>query len=157
MKPNVKCRLGLAVMVSLGIVSAQSKLPDGEGKAEFQRICVTCHELSVVTNARMSRERWEGMVDDMATRGALGTDEELDKIVDYLSANFGKDKAPPKVNVNQATAKELSAVLGLSAADAEAIVGYRRKNGNFKDWPDLKKVPDIDMKKLEDNKERIQF
>ena len=157
MKPNVKRWLVVGVIVFPGIVSAQSKLPDGEGKAEFQRICVPCHELSVVTNARLSRERWEGMVNDMATRGAQGTDEELDKIVDYLSANFGKDNPPPKINVNQATAKELSATLGLSAGDAEAIAGYRQKNGKFKDWTDLKKVPDIDMKKLEDNKERIQF
>ena len=76
------------------------------------------------------------MVDDMVSRGAEATDEELDKIVEYLAANFSR----PKIGVNQATAKELASALGLSAEDAEALVRYREKNGNFKEWDDLKKV-----------------
>jgi hypothetical protein len=64
--------------------------------------------------------------------GSEGTDEELDKIVDYLTANFGKDKPGPKVNVNKAAASELVAALGLSKESPEAIVAYCEKNGYCK-------------------------
>ncbi|HEY7855270.1 MAG TPA: hypothetical protein VIC32_02420 [Terriglobales bacterium] len=41
----------------------------------------------------MSREGWLGTVDDMISRGAdISTGDET-KIVDYLTANFGKTAA----------------------------------------------------------------
>ena len=131
----------------------QTQLPEGEGKALVQRVCTKCHGPTEIANARFSRERWNSTVDDMVSRGAAATDEELDKIVEYLSTNLGRTK----IGVNKATAKELAAALGLSAGDAEAIVGYREKNGNFKEWDELKKVPSIDMKKMEANKDRIEY
>lgn len=44
------------------------------------------------------------------------------------------------VNVNQATAKELISVGGLSKYKAHAIVAYRKKHGQFKSLDDLRKV-----------------
>lgn len=146
--------------------SAQSKLPDGPGKALVERTCKKCHAIENITRVRLTPERWGEVIDDMISRGAEGTDEEFDQMVEYLAKNFGRSKAPPadaktsasqKISVNKATAKDLAAGLGLSAEDAEAIVRYREKNGDFKEWQDLKKVPGIDTKKIEDNKDRLEM
>ena len=111
---------------------------------------------------RMSADQWSAVVDDMVGRGAEGTDDDFERIVTYLAAHFGNDKtdgntAAQKVNVNTASAVELTAVLGLSKSDAGTIVKYRTDKGPYKDWADLRKVPDIDLKKLEDQKDRIAF
>ncbi len=45
-----------------------------------------------------------------------------------------------KVDVNKASVKDLSKVKGVSAAQAKAIVAYRKKNGDFKTLDDLKNV-----------------
>jgi competence ComEA-like helix-hairpin-helix protein len=140
-------------------------LPEGKGKAEFERICSQCHAVTVATKLRMNEDGWTGVVNDMVSRGAQGTDDEFDRVVRYLTAHFGPDNpggeskksAPSKVNVNKASEADLSTTLGLSTADAQAIVHYRESSGEFKDWHDLEKVPHIDMKKLAEQKDRIEF
>jgi len=62
-----------------------------------------------------------------------------------------------KVNVNKAAAKDLVSALELSEKEAESIVQYREKNGNFTNWEDLKKVPDLDSKKIEAKKDQLAF
>ena len=37
---------------------------------------------------RMSRTGWEDEVEDMKDRGAIGTDDDFKKIIDYLAKNF---------------------------------------------------------------------
>ena len=157
--------LGCLLSLSLAApVSAQS-LPAGKGRAQFQRICTHCHGSEIVTRLKLSSDQWAGVVDDMVGRGAEGTDDDFELIVNYLSANFGKPKtdsdskeaAGQKVNVNSATAAELTGQLEISTGDADAIVRYRKEKGAFRDWPDLRKVPGIDLKKLEDRKDRLVF
>jgi putative heme-binding domain-containing protein len=70
-------------------VHAQT-LPDGTGRAAFQRICSVCHSVNVATSQRMTRADWSAVVNDMVSRGAQGTSGELESIVNYLSTNFGK-------------------------------------------------------------------
>ncbi|MBV9575116.1 MAG: helix-hairpin-helix domain-containing protein [Gammaproteobacteria bacterium] len=48
--------------------------------------------------------------------------------------------AESKVNLNKASAKELTKVKGINASKAKAIVAYRKKHGDFKSIEDLKKV-----------------
>jgi competence ComEA-like helix-hairpin-helix protein len=127
-------------------------LPEGKGKAQFMRVCGDCHGVNVVIKTTNSPEGWAAVVDDMVSRGAQGTQDDFDLVSKYLAANFG-----PKVNVNKANEKELSTVLGLSAAGAQAIVHYRETAGDIKYWGDLEKVPHLDMKKLADEKNRIAF
>jgi hypothetical protein len=69
------------------------KLPDGPGKSVTERVCTTCHGLENVVRARMTKERWGSVVDDMVSRGATATDSEIDQIIGYLAANFSKPKA----------------------------------------------------------------
>jgi competence protein ComEA len=37
------------------------------------------------------------------------------------------------------------------------VIEYRKKNGDFKSLDDLKKVPDVDAKKLDAKKDRLAF
>jgi competence protein ComEA len=61
------------------------------------------------------------------------------------------------VNVNQATAAELAAVLNLSSEQGQAIVAYREKKGKFKDWHDLVGVPGVQASDIESKKDKLQF
>jgi hypothetical protein len=77
---------------SSGNTKSDLKLPDGPAKALTERVCTPCHGLENVVRARMTRDRWGQVVDDMVSRGASATDAEVDQIVDYLAANFGPAK-----------------------------------------------------------------
>jgi competence protein ComEA len=72
-----------------------------------------------------------------------------------LAKNFGDDA--PKVNVNHEAAKGLQDQLALTDKEAQAIVDYRGKNGDFKTLDDLKKVPGLDGAKIDAKKDRIAF
>jgi competence protein ComEA len=61
------------------------------------------------------------------------------------------------VNVNKATAPQLASGMGLTDTEAAAVVDYRKKNGDFKTIDDLKKVPEVDAKKLDAKKDRLAF
>ena len=52
------------------------------------------------------------------------------------------------VNINTATAEQLELLNGIGPAKAEAIVEYRKKNGNFKTVDDLNNVPGIGDKTM---------
>ena len=155
-----------ATVGASGQKNAQLKLPDGEGKAVFERMCSNCHEIETVTSPRLTEERWANVVDDMIAYGAAGTDAEIEIVIDYLASNFGRDKAPAssskssalrKLNVNTATAKELAVALQLSAEQAKAIVRHREKNGNFKNWQDLKKISELEGKEIAGKKDLLTF
>jgi competence protein ComEA len=60
-----------------------------------------------------------------------------------------------KINLNKATAAELSQLKGIGMKYAERIVQYRDKNGPFKNVEDLLNVQGIGLKTLEKNKDRI--
>ncbi len=108
-------------LVFFAVSTTSPALPPGEGKPIVERMCSSCHALKVVTSKRASPEQWAQLVDQMVSRGAEGTDDEIETVVEYLSKNFGLDTPPPasekpvtsSVNVNQATAAELSAALDL--------------------------------------------
>ena len=57
-----------------------------------------------------------------------------------------------KINLNKATAAELSQLKGIGMKYAERIVEFRDKNGPFKQVEDLLKVQGIGPKTLEKNK-----
>jgi competence protein ComEA len=131
-----------------------SELPAGTGKDTLIRVCSKCHSPDNVIANGQDRTGWENTITKMAGFGAEASDEEFTEILDYLVKNF-----PPAttIHVNQATAAQLGSSLGLSTAEAEAVVAYRKKNGDFKSLDDLKKVPDVDAKKLDDKKDRLAF
>jgi competence protein ComEA len=130
------------------------ELPAGPGKDTLVRICSKCHSPDNVIANGQDRAGWENTITKMAGFGAEGSDEEFTEILNYLEKNF-----PPAttIHVNQATAEQFESSLGLSTTEAEAIIDYRKKNGDFKTLDDLKKVPNVDAKKLDAKKDRLAF
>jgi competence protein ComEA len=136
--------------------SAQAALPEGPGKDQMVKVCGVCHEPQRAASIRLTREGWESTIGDMIARGAKGTDEDFAAILDYLSKNFLGEASKP-LNVNTATSVELESVLLLLRKEAAAVIAYREKNGLFKNVDDLKKVPGIDVKKIDAQKDRLYF
>ncbi len=134
--------------LTLPVLQGQESAP---GKAAFEKVCVSCHEAEAVLGARRTRIGWEQTVEDMAARGAEGSEEQMAAIVDYLTRNFGK------LNVNTAAAAEMEKTLGLASKEAQAIVEYREKNGKIKDFEELKKVPGVNAEKLQAKRGLIAF
>jgi competence protein ComEA len=140
-----------------GSQSAQPELPPGEGRDLLLKTCVGCHQLTVVTSQHKSESKWTDTIIEMRNRGANGSDEDMEQIIHYLTANFGPDSTPAKVNVNSATSADIVVGLLLSKTDADAIVDYRSKNGKYKDIAGLKQVPNLDAAKIDAVKDRIEF
>jgi competence protein ComEA len=141
----------LLLFTAFLIPAAAQDLPAGPGKDVTEKVCSGCHEASIVTGEYKTKAGWAATVDDMAGRGATGTDEEFTAVTNYLARYFGK------VNINKATSQEIQDIAGLTAADADAIIAYRTKNGDFADLASVEKVPGIDTKKVEERKDHIGF
>jgi len=129
---------------------AQS-LPDGEGREVYEAVCGSCHGADIVIGSQGTRARWEDTVDAMKNRGASGSEADFETVVNYLARYFGMS-----VNVNTAAPAELETELGLTAAEAQAIVTARTaaKIANF---DALTKVQGVSAKKLEPLKSRLKF
>ena len=126
------------------------------GKAEAARICTQCHEYERSIAPRQNRAGWQVTLDKMVALGAKGTPKEFDAILDYLATTYpGEDV--PKIKINEARAIELESGLSLARSQAAAIVQYRTQHGDFKSMEDLKKVPGVDMAKIEAKKDRLLF
>lgn len=130
-------------------------LPAGKGKELVENSCGSCHGLDVVVAQHATKDGWSSIVDYMVSRGASGTPEEIQTIVEYLAKNF--PAAAAKTNVNKATSMDLQTQLELTAKDADTIVKYRTDHGNFKDFDSLAKVPGVDASKLTAKKDSIVF
>jgi cytochrome c553 len=57
---------------------------DSEAQALVARACTTCHAVDRVNDARFSADRWRVVTVDMRERGAKITDEELERLVEWL-------------------------------------------------------------------------
>ena len=135
---------------------SQAQLPDGPGLAEMDKLCKNCHELARSVSKRQDRDGWQATMVKMTAFGMKGSEDEHKVIVDYLAAHFGADALPP-INVNEAAAIELESALGLRRSQASALIAHREKHGKFKSIADLKKVPGIDVAKIDAKKDRIAF
>lgn len=60
-----------------------------------------------------------------------------------------------KININTASAEELTQLKGIGSSHAANIIEFREKNGPFKNPEDLIKVPRIGQKTFEKNKDLI--
>jgi competence protein ComEA len=139
--------------------TAHPEMPDGPGRTLVLRTCTKCHTVETVTNQHKDGDAWTDTITKMVGFGAVGTDDEFETILTYLTKNYSPT-APGtnvKIQINKETASQLASHLGLSDKDAAAIVSYREKNGSFKSIDDLKKVPSIDTKKIDDKKDDLSF
>lgn len=136
--------------------AAHPEFPPGDGREITLRICGKCHSPTIVLAYGQKREGWEKTITKMVRLGAVGSDEDYTDIADYLTANF-PPSAIPKIFVNKATDQQFANILGISIDDAKAIIAYRDKNGDFKSIDDLKRVPNVDTKKIDAKKDNLVF
>jgi putative heme-binding domain-containing protein len=106
---------------------AQS-LPEGQGKAEFQHICGNCHSVSIATSQRMTQAQWTGVVNDMVSRGAQGSQQDLDNVTAYLATHFGQG-APPAAGTMPAAEPAVAKETPLSEAEVTRATGLIKANG----------------------------
>lgn len=68
-------------------------------------------------------------------------------------ASFGAFAAP--ININTASAEQLTALNGIGEAKARAIIEYREAHGPFKSVDQLVDVKGIGLKLVEKNREQM--
>jgi competence protein ComEA len=131
--------------------TVESRFPAGPGRDALFKVCKECHGPESVLGQLKTREEWSKTLDEMAGNGASGTDEEWHQILDYLATHYSL------IFVNKATAKELESTLDVAAVAAEAIVSARTEQGALKTIDELKRVPGVDVKKVDARKDRLVF
>jgi competence ComEA-like helix-hairpin-helix protein len=136
------------------IAAMAATMPAGESRELTIRVCAACHEPQRVGSLRLTREGWQDVVAKMVGLGARATDTELAQITDYLATNY-KGEAPKPLNLNSAPAVELESVVGLLRKEAAAWIAYRSKNGPCTKLDDLKKVPGVPFKKIDERRDRL--
>ena len=130
---------------------SQGKLPDDPDTPLFVTLCHDCHDAANILARRRTMAEWEDVITKMIEKGLKAEDRDLETVFAYVSRHYGK------VFINRAPTDELIAVLTITQKDADAIVAYRKAGGTFTDFESLKKVPGLDLKKLEDKRDAIAY
>lgn len=116
----------------------------------LQMVCTQCHVLELVRDTPRSYDAWHQTVQDMVDRGATGTDQQFEDIMDYLHRTL------TTIDVNNADADELHIVLGVSDKTAQAII-KRRAQRKFTSLADLESVPGTNAATLKGKARMIFF
>ena len=124
-----------------------AKSTEADGRAILGKLCVDCHAADAVMRQRRTLTGWEEIIDTMVAQGAGGTDDELQKAIQYLAVTVGK------VNVNKDNARNLQAVLEIPAPLADALI----KGRPYAAIADLARVPGLDIKAITEKSERVVF
>ena len=145
-----------AVSTASRLVLQGRTLPEGPGKVETQKLCTQCHDLDKAIAPRQDKVGWAGTVEKMVAFGMTASESDVALVVEFLARHYPADDVPP-IRVNQAAAIDFESGLGLRRSQALAIIRYREANGPFKSIEDLKKVPGIDLARVEAKKNRLIF
>ncbi len=152
----ILCALIAIAPAALYAQISSTTLPDGPGKQTTIAVCGKCHSPERVTTLHQSRRAWESTISQMVSMGANASDDQFNAILDYLDKNFPPMPATP-IDINTAGPVELESSLLLLKSEARAVLQYRTEHGAFKSLDDLRKVPGLDFKKIEDSKVHIVF
>ncbi len=148
--------LVIVILTAVAVADDKPQLPEAPGKAVTMKLCGSCHGAEIVLGHPRSEDGWSAIVIDMVQRGAQGSDEEFDQVVQYLTKNIQAGSKEPKLTINKASAKAIEAALGVTAKEAQALVEARSKSP-FKTVDDLKKVDGVDAAKIEAKKDKLSF
>lgn len=86
--------LAVFLFAFLGLAGAQSKpLPLGPMQAKVKAACTQCHNASRIADQHLTRQEWSDKLDKMAGLGADVPDSERAAFLNYLTRNFGPEKA----------------------------------------------------------------
>lgn len=147
----------IAAFSQLAPLAQAADLPDGKGKEIILRACTGCHKPEEIAAYRFTKDEYHAIAYRMGDRGAQATRAELNIVADYLFEHFPKIEDATKINVNKATAQEIAAGLALTNEEAEAVVKYRQRHGEFHAWGDLLTIYGVDGRKIAAAKDKISF
>jgi len=150
-------RIAAFSLLLLSPAFAQKDFPDGPAKEYVNKICLQCHEPSQLLSQKRSESDWKATVARMALKGVPAPSEQYDAIAVYMAKNFGKTEDATKINMNKAKAEEIVAVIGLTPDEANALVTYRDKHGEYREWGEMLVVYGVDGRKLEAAKDKMSF
>ena len=137
----------MAPHLTAGLLFAASALAQsGADKATFERVCGSCHSVTLISDVK-SLPEWEETVDSMIERGAKASTSERAAVMHWLAHNYSR------TNINQAPAVELIEVLDIEPASADSIRAHRP----YHSFPELISLNPMCAKQLERRKERIVF
>lgn len=98
-----------------------AQLPEAPNRETVQRICSACHPAQIILGRGMTREQWGGIVSNMISRGAKGSDEEFAEVVDYLAKNLPPAKAGGAPIANAKTPRPPSLIDQAGANDKQVV------------------------------------
>ena len=124
------------------ILKASSLDKDPQDSQAIAAVCTVCHAASQFLATPRSSVRWQQVYDEMSGYGAIGTDDQLDRLVAYIQKNL------TVINVNTSPADDLGLTLQVND-DVVAAVIARRVQRPFTGIEDLSRIPGIDRTILE--------
>jgi hypothetical protein len=77
-------------LVAFSAQAGAAELPDGPNRALVASRCTECHDLQMVFDAAgISREDWNGALEEMTSYGMKVTPDERTQILEYLATYLG--------------------------------------------------------------------
>jgi competence protein ComEA len=143
--------------LSVSAAFAQQDFPDGPAKEYVNRICLQCHQPAQLLSQKRTESDWKKTVARMAQKGVSAPTEQFDAVAAYMAKNFGKAEDTTKLNMNKAKPEEIVSVIGLTPDEAKALVTYRDKHGEYREWGEMLVVYGVDGRKLEAAKDKMSF
>jgi hypothetical protein len=78
--------VGATLLALGGRAISQVELPAGPNRDVVYRKCASCHDLqNLVDTKGLSRENWNGTIDEMVTYGMMITPDEREQVLSYLA------------------------------------------------------------------------
>jgi quinoprotein glucose dehydrogenase len=111
----------MIALVCAASLSNAADLPDGTGKAETVKLCVKCHSLDQTTSLRQAQAGWAETISKMVNLGAQGSDDDFNKILNYLVKFYGSGRATTGASA-EASAGAPSANITGSSGDSSSSV-----------------------------------
>ncbi|MFL6446587.1 MAG: hypothetical protein ACJ746_02705 [Bryobacteraceae bacterium] len=137
----------MAPRLTAGVLFAAAAFAQSaDDKATFERVCGSCHSVSLISDFK-SLPEWEETVDSMIERGAKANTSERTAVLRWLAHNYSR------TNINAAPAQELIEVLDVDSANADSIVAHRP----YHSFPELISLNPTCTKQLEHQRDRIVF
>jgi hypothetical protein len=149
----IACGPALAAPGDMEAITKASDLDRDPADARaIGTVCTACHSASQFLTAPRPYLRWEQTMQDMLDRGAVASDEQLDRILAYLVRNL------TIVNVNTSPPDQLAMTLQISGSVAQEIVAKRAAR-SFTRVEELESVRGVDRKVLQKLKAKglLQF
>src|SRR5215469_11462761 len=84
-------------------------------------VCTACHASSQFLSTPRSSSRWEQVYEEMSGYGANGTDDQLDRVVNFFQRNL------TVINVNTSPPEDLKETLQINDDAVSAIMARRSK------------------------------